>query len=520
MKKLLVFLTSMAFVVGMTVGGAWAATGVSVYATQDTDDPARSYKVATEGYDLTNGLDGAAVGNAVYVIMTTGTLNPISIDVSLTNGQFYSAANTYYLAVWVDADADGVIDDTELTVVTDNAAAALAGGAAAGALSFDPGDGNGLHQDPGNTGVAQDIPTGSKLVIIDDGDADPTLTLPVAVEVMVDFGLDSGLAADSLLTWNLIENQGTAYEKTASTTLVKIFNQYVAGVTTPADGVIDVGATPSRTDFTTNDDTDAVTVNIADRNGVATNVAPFNDALLHNSGTEYLLVQGPGGGSIDDIAIVLYGSDQAIATVNDGADLVYDATDLSWTSTSVTDVVAGANTPCIFTITVNGTDVIDVRSFKSGLVSDPVSADFATVTYLPADTSAGSWTLNGYQARIPYVALGAYSGYVSFLKINNHSNVTGAVAVDAIIHDYTSDTDTTVTNASLGTSTSNTLITVSQSDLVTALGLDATHQYHVSLLITINVPEVQAEIAAFQKDAGGGRTMIPVYPTGVGMLVQ
>jgi hypothetical protein len=203
MKRLSVVFIAAFFVIALAAGSA-LATGAAVYATHDTDDGARSYKIATEGYDEEDGLTGAQVNDATYFVTETGTLNPISMDYRLTNGQFFSATNgAYYLAVWSD-DTDGVIEDGELQVVTGSDAAALAGGAAAGAINFDPGDGNGLHTDADNDGTVEDILVGTDLVIIQDDTADPTATDPVAAEVGVNFGVSADLSSGANITVEVI----------------------------------------------------------------------------------------------------------------------------------------------------------------------------------------------------------------------------------------------------------------------------------------------------------------------------
>ena len=159
-------------------------------------------------------------------------------------------------------------------------------------------------------------------------------------------------------------------------------------------------------------------------------------------------------------------------------------------------------------IGVNGATALVTRTFSLA-----VALNFNTSGYTDRTWNLGTshtWTINGMQARVPYMALNV-PGYLSFLKVSNNSSMTGEVTVDAVIWDVTTDVTSTQDDVAVKNVSADRVATISEAELLTALGLaGTTDMYHVNLLITVTAPADQVHISAFQKDPVG-RTAIPVY---------
>jgi hypothetical protein len=279
----------------------------------------------------------------------------------------------------------------------------------------------------------------------------------------------------------------------------------VGGVGLALNAVVDVAADPSRTEFV-GGTVDQLRIDLADRNAVDTTVAPFNDSSAHNSGNEYLVTQAAGGGSVDDVFFDVFGSDQAIDTVNDGTDLDYN-TDaaLGWRSENFTDVTQGGTTQALFTFTVTGDTPIDTRDFTCDVVSDP-AADFMEVTYL-SGADAGSWTLNGYQAICPYNHADANFGILAV--ISNRSDVSGGVFWDVLSTDDVANVDpadfTNIQISGKETIDGGETVLFSRSDLgVDSLGLPDTVT-RFSLRVTVNAPQNEVHMIGIQQDGDQGK---------------
>jgi hypothetical protein len=262
----------------------------------------------------------------------------------------------------------------------------------------------------------------------------------------------------------------------------------------PATSVVDVEASPSRTQFVAEgagEDTP---------NGTTSQAAILViDATVNNG----IVVANA------SYTITLNGNQDAITDVElEG--LNFTETSDSWTLASdfaTRDLTSAGDNDVI--ITVSGTDVISIDNYTVDLVIDPAEAGVATQVSLD-DELAFIWSINAMQAKITYMAIN-FSGFNSFIKIAVESSNDAALSADAVIYEDPNNNGpiTTQQAVTIRTLAGPSLETISEADLVTAFGLDPSKSYHLSLTLTVVAPQNTVQVSAFQKDAVG-RTQIPV----------
>lgn len=541
MRKIYKGLLLSGMVVGLSAGVATAASTINVYSDADSDSAPSPYRLAIEGYNSTT---PAAVTDLTSVKSIIGVINvnalgPAKIEIAMTNGTIDAASGTnlYKLGLWTDANADGVIDAAEVKLVVNNAGSAdtVTGNIIGGKLTFSAGTVMLADADGGDGGEVS-IGANAKLVVLQMPNTSTTAashataaqgttsTTAVANNVSARVGFNFSPAASlntstDSVTITVTENSGTA---STAATLASFMNEYVAAVSNAAndyaDNVVDVAA--SRKKFTNNGTTEVISVNIADRNTVDTSAAPYSDGTDYSG--KFLATQAAGGGSISDIYVDLVGDNGAISTVKEDTNtttITYDATNTRWRQTD--DVTAGS-VNSTFYLTVNTTDVISTRNFKAGVTSVPASSTYPTITYL-SDAAAGSWTINGYQAVIPYIS--ANTNYTTTCMISNANTSSADIFFDVL----SAESGASLTGLSnldvgsiaagaekridLGSSATPYLANnvVDTGNVQVLTGLSASDRYAGKLTITGTPANIS--VNCLMADPSGSKRLVPVFPS-------
>ncbi len=468
-----------------------SAVGVTVYNGPIDPDNVGPVYIANEALDITNGIAAAAlldVGQDADVgemVVTTSILNPNSLAFSLSGGDLNAPTQDLYYLHTVEATP---------RVVTDSNGDPVPGDAVNGTIEFVPTIIGGMKLGDAQT----DLPRGTRLRIV-------TATAPAGTVVTggLNFSIENGNAHNA--SYDITVTQGGG--ATATTTLAVGTNQFVLCPLGGMNETISLDVVPSRTLFEGGDD-DAASVNLSDRAASTTCSADISGQFAG-----FIADTAYGSGSVDSFDLSLISTDQAIDRVDAtvfGGPVPYDAG--AWTVTYDGD--GGIELLDItFTATVTGTDPIVTRSFQWLAVSTPVNDNFLPVTYGPV--GAGAWRTEGYEAFIPYIPFGV-NGFNAFLKVANTSSDTeGMMSVMADCTEYVNSVAAgTLRNLPVSgdgmikMSTPGSDLTVGQSEMIEALGLDS-GVYHCAVTLMVDVGAEDVFSVAFQTDPVG-RTDIPV----------
>jgi len=204
----------------------------------------------------------------------------------------------------------------------------------------------------------------------------------------------------------------------------------------------------------------------------------------------------------DRLNIVLIGDMSGIASVvmTDGVDTATAAID-AVNGTATLDASAssfftagGATEYASIVVTANGTAVLSPRTFT--LTSNLDLADENYVDSLTANAAAGSFTMNGAQARVAQLSLNY--GFVQWIKVGNLSAQTATIVGDLAYN------GTTTNNIDLGSVAGNSVATISGANIeaaLAALGVTAGTDAILTLTVAANPDDVVFH--AEKKDAQG-----------------
>ncbi|RLB69876.1 MAG: hypothetical protein DRH04_04495 [Deltaproteobacteria bacterium] len=505
-KKFFSALLIAVFMVAMA-GAAWAGTLAVNVITVASEGGA---VLTANDYDLDSDVNsplGNGTGTAIVYTPGVSFNAGDTIRFNLSNATFRNS--TLFLAVDESqaevGDIDGDGTGTEYQIVGQESNRASDGSwvemtvVAVGGATWQPG---------------WDISLISSNADADQGD-DPVVGLD---DDAYDYNLDIRPTSSTSDVYIWVNNATYTGGNASSVRLLDFRTQFSASLTRPANSTIDVNN--NRTRF----------VEEGGANDVLTST---NDTDIYASAARVTISSD---GTLDD-AITLGASDAYTMTLSSSSTAgvaltgpsFYETSDNEMTDGADIDFIAGPGANEItlsipgnttnfqnpgdsnsddLVIGVNGATALVTRTFSLA-----VALNFNTSGYTNRTWNLGTshtWTINGMQARVPYMALNV-PGYLSFLKVSNNSSMTGEVTVDAVIWDVTTDVTSTQDDVAVKNVSADRVATISEAELLTALGLaGTTDMYHVNLLITVTAPADQVHISAFQKDPVG-RTAIPVY---------
>jgi hypothetical protein len=271
--------------------------------------------------------------------------------------------------------------------------------------------------------------------------------------------------------------------------LFQASNQFSANTDTVADATVDVNA--DRLTFTSSATTDVIALEFNDAgtaNGVTLNSTGSTD-------TVNIVLSGDMSG-ISSIALATAGTGQGNFTIDEGAGTATFAAEAS-------DVFAAASTT--LTTTVTGSAALATRTFT--VQADLDFESETDVNLIAAGTAAGSWTINGLQAKVAHLSLNV-SGFISWLKVVNEGTAGAEITAD-IIWTLADGTEGSVSNAALGEVDAGGVFTVSEASILTAIG-SPTQVADVSMTVTVAGQTDLVHLTA-EKKASDGRTTLPVY---------
>lgn len=184
----------------------------------------------------------------------------------------------------------------------------------------------------------------------------------------------------------------------------------------------------------------------------------------------------------------------------------------STTAVSLTCDAIAADTAIVIDPEANK---VGVAAANQAILAPQTFAATSTVTYTgPAATeavlngvSAGSWTLNGSQVRVPYLVLqdGRFS---SIINVTNHGSKSGAITLDVWDEAGTK----VASNYAAGTSAPGSVVSVAGAAraALVAAGKDLTQVTKFSVQVVTNVPENDVIVYAAYADSqnGGERAIV------------
>jgi len=477
MKKAIKCLFLAGLALAVMTSGAWAAgaipttVGLNVDAdgfgtgTTDLTYKMSNEQVSTTGYVSSN---PGNIKNVVFVAPASATVN---VTFTLANAIFSGASKgNYYLVEWkADTNADGSV---EAAVAADFNASAITGTVAGNVITF--------------TGIA--LTQNKAYTIINDGDGTADATSLGGVTISLP---PSSSSAVTLTVGWTAGATTLSYTKTLAE-----FANYYKYTATALNGIIDVSA--DRKKFTGA----ALTNNL-----VLTQAANI-------SANETIMAAAPLiGTEISDMTFKVVGTNQAaISSVKVGATSLTYTTD-GWPYTVNT---AGAPATQTIVFTVNGTTVINTATFTYSIVTTPKTG-YNAITYAAAGTSAGSWSINAYQATTPYMFAGSDGTYDTFVKFSNASTSAANVFVDVTLDNGTkySAVQLNSTNCAGLSSTgidAGKVGTIWASEIATAAGFSADQSF--AAIFTVTVAKGSVTGVCFYKRENGDRQM-PLFTTSV-----
>ena len=294
------------------------------------------------------------------------------------------------------------------------------------------------------------------------------------------------LAAASKIKMDAVTDDGNRdFDLFTAVELFRYANEFSAKLDTSADGIVDVNE--ARLEFTTG---------VSDRIAIDFTEETITNGVTLTDGDKVKVVLSGNMAGIDAIVAKTGSITRGSATINLAAGTAsfdFSASDLSGSTSAILDVTVDEKTP------------IATRAFTI-----QADLDFETETdknLVAAATVAGSWTINGLQAKVALLSLDA-PGFVSWLKVAN-TGTTGVEVFADIIYTLADGTEGSVESALLGSVDAGGVGTVGEAAILAALG-NPTQLVDAHLTVTVTGPNDAVHLIA-EKKASDGRLSVPVY---------
>lgn len=270
-------------------------------------------------------------------------------------------------------------------------------------------------------------------------------------------------------------------------------NEFSAAVDTVANAIIDVD--DNRLTFTGAASSDTIAIDFS--RATVTNTIGLEDT---NDTVAILL-----SGDMSDIASIVATTSGGASGTNSRGNLTIDTSaNTASISLSASDVFE-TNASTVMTINTTGSSALSTRTF---IVQADLDFETETDKNLVAEaTAAGSWTINGLQAKVSHMSLNS-TGFVSWLKIINEGATSAEIFAD-IIWTLADGTEGSASGAAFGTVDAGGVATIGEATILSAMG-DPTQLADVSITLTVAGQVNLIHIVA-EKKADDGRLPIPVY---------
>lgn len=333
--------------------------------------------------------------------------------------------------------------------------------------------------------AASDLPAGGIFLLSGSSNAGasvavtvPSLTAGLKVNA-------SGVATDV--------RDSTDYDTYSATEVFRYFNQFAGAVDASAKlaNEIDVEAPASRKLFTGAGTSDALTLTFTEASISGDNKVELSDADLVK-----ITLRGDLSGA-NSITVATGTTARGSATIADdgqSATVSLSASDAYAAGSATLNVLVGSSVLSTSDFTVQAD-----LDFETEVDKNLIAA---------ASKNAGTWTINGLQAKVANVTLNA-TGFISWLKVANEGAADAVVYADIIYNNYNGDAETKVTNAELGTVEAGSVLTISEATILAALN-DPTGVVDANITVTVTGPKNSVFLTA-EKKASDGRVNIPVF---------
>jgi hypothetical protein len=277
------------------------------------------------------------------------------------------------------------------------------------------------------------------------------------------------------------------YDNFTSAELFQYANEFSANVDTIANAVVDVNE--GRLKFTSAATDDRIALEFTE--------ATITNGVTLTDGDKVVVTLSGNMAGIDSVAATSGSVARGNATIDvDAGTAVFEF--------SASDL-AGGTVSAILDINVDEETVLATREFTV-----QADLDFETETdknLVAAETAAGSWTINGLQAKVSHMSLNA-SGFISWLKVMNTGTIPVQVYGD-IVYTLADGTEGSVDAALLGSVDAGGVGTVSEATIVAAMG-NPTQLADVHITVTVTGQDDAVHLIA-EKKASDGRLPIPIY---------
>jgi hypothetical protein len=277
------------------------------------------------------------------------------------------------------------------------------------------------------------------------------------------------------------------YDNFTSAELFQYANEFSANVDTIANAVVDVNE--GRLKFTSAATDDRIALEFTE--------ASITNGVTLTDGDKVVVTLSGNMAGIDSVAATSGSVARGNATIDvDAGTAVFEF--------SASDL-AGGTVSAVLDINVDEETVLATREFTV-----QADLDFETETtknLVAAETAAGSWTINGLQAKVSHMSLNA-SGFISWLKVMNTGTIPVQVYGD-IVYTLADGTEGSVDAALLGSVDAGGVGTVSEATIVAAMG-NPTQLADVHITVTVTGQDDAVHLIA-EKKASDGRLPIPVY---------
>lgn len=292
--------------------------------------------------------------------------------------------------------------------------------------------------------------------------------------------------------------------------------EVVNGTVVDLDAVtstINVEADPSRTEFVASGTAGTAPFTAVKQSVSEVDISVGAEVTLDLTGRDFTLELTRDSGFAGVDAITLDVGDDG-ATTTDVA-FALNTAETAWVATGAASALTNDHS---IAIDVNGTvgseEVLQTGNWIANLTIDADTGNSLPAIDVISDAATHLWDINGAQFKIPYHAQNA-SGFVFFFKAVNETANDADIAADVIVENTTQGTRESIEGVDLGTAVARGNTTVGQAAIKQAI-IDAggtmndEDVYHVHMQLTVNAPQNEIQVAAFQKDAAG-RTVVPVY---------
>jgi len=433
----------------MAVGliAALGATGASAGTFQAVTSESVGVEASTSG-SLTADIAGDSIA------LTTGTAYAANdrIVISLNNGATF-ADSTYRLEQSAGGAGNGDLSEFLLTTATP---------AGASSIEFR---------------AASAIADGADFILTGSSVAGQAVTFNLASKST---GAEVDIDAEA-------RDVIGVYDNFTSAELFQYANEFSANVDTIANAVVDVNE--GRLKFTSAATSDQIALDFTE--------ATITNGVTLTDGDKVVVTLSGNMAGIDSVAATSGAVARGNATIDvDAGTAVFEF--------SASDL-AGGTVSAILDVNVDEETVLATREFTV-----QADLDFETETdknLVAAETAAGSWTINGLQAKVSHMSLNA-SGFISWLKVMNTGTIPVQVYGD-IIYTLADGTEGSVDAALLGSVDAGGVGTVSEATIVAAMG-NPTQLADVHITVTVTGQDDAVHLIA-EKKASDGRLPIPVY---------